>query len=497
MAYKEIRINIRPADFWICSILVLYNFFLKYPYITARDLSWDEPFSVFYSQFDIPRIIKELFQGNNPPLWELILHITTKFTGISESAVRMPSLIFSCFTPVFIYLTGKKLRGVWLGVFGALMFSSNSMQFFYSLAARCYALLGMLTAATIYVSVLLYQEPWKLKYRIWLAALNAMLFYTHYLSVFIIGAQVIAWLFTIGHKPFFKNVFQVFIADLILVIPALIVFAGRATNYSSSSVFNPPDQSVFKQSFYYLFKDARVYNGLILIISVGLVLFFARAFIRKGMLLQNIYPGILLFFMFALPVGITWYYSHTYPFYCERYYLFAGIPLYLFAGYFISSLFRPFGRIWAFLIFIYFINLSYDGMSKMPSDYLLREWKEATLKAKSMQENNPQSIVFIYPLWADLGFSYYYNRSLYNDPYNYNAKLGEKNAYRLWNTDSVEKILDKNAGKTIVYYCDESTKPDSINDGNVRAMMRRNYLKDTSFFYQQCTNVMLFKPAVK
>jgi hypothetical protein len=493
MKYREIKINLRPADFWICCVLVLYNFFLKRPYITSRDLSWDEPFSVFYSQFDIPRIIHELFQGNNPPLWELILHITTKFSGISETAVRMPSLIFSCFTPVFLYHAGKRLRGGWLGIFAALMYSSNSLQFFYSLAARCYALFGMLTAAILFCCILLYQEPWRKKYWYWLGALNALLFYTHYLSVFVIGAEVIAWLFTYHHRPFFRFMFYVLLADLILVLPGLIVLSGRAGNYSGSSVFVPPDQSIFRQAFYYLLNNAKVYNGLMLLLGVGLVLYFSRAFFQKGMKLINIYPAVLLFCMFALPVGITWYYSKTYPFFCERYYLFASLPLYLFGGYMISTLFRPFGRIWAFFIFIYFIRLSYDGFVKMPSDYLLREWQDATLTAKSFQEKTKGSAVFIYPLWADLGFTYYYDRELFKYPDNYNEKLKEKNVYRLWNTDSVEKILDVLPSNSIVYYCDESSKPDSTNDGNIRAMMRRNFKQDTLAFYPQCTNVILFR----
>src|SRR6185436_9629037 len=106
MTTRIININLNRSQPWICLILVAYNFFSKYPFINTRDLSWDEPFSTFYSQYSVPQIITELFRGDNPPFYELFLHYYTSFFGISEIALRMPSLIFSCGTVIFLYYSG-------------------------------------------------------------------------------------------------------------------------------------------------------------------------------------------------------------------------------------------------------------------------------------------------------------------------------------------------------------------------------------------------------
>ena len=91
MATRIIRINLNKSDAAICLVLVAYNFFTKYTDINTRDLSWDEPFSAFYSQYSVPQIITELFKGNNPPFYEIFLHFYTAIFGISEFALRMPS----------------------------------------------------------------------------------------------------------------------------------------------------------------------------------------------------------------------------------------------------------------------------------------------------------------------------------------------------------------------------------------------------------------------
>jgi uncharacterized membrane protein len=90
-------------NFYVPILLVLLNAILKIIFIESRAIANDEPFSIFTAQMDVPALLAELAPGNNPPLYELILHGWIKIFGIGPFAVRFLPYFFSCFTVFFIY----------------------------------------------------------------------------------------------------------------------------------------------------------------------------------------------------------------------------------------------------------------------------------------------------------------------------------------------------------------------------------------------------------
>ncbi len=492
MATKIITIGRNKSNLVLCFLLIAYNFFSKYPFLTLRDLSWDEPFSAFYAQFSVSQIIAELVKGNNPPFYELFLHCYTAVFGISEYALRMPSLLFSCATVGFLYYAGTRLKGKWVGLFVALLFAFNNLQFFYSLAARMYALFSMLVAASIYFSILCYQEPTKKKYFYSLLLVNSIMCYTHYFAGFVILAQVMAWLVTYNNKPFFKNIFFVFCINAMVVSPLLIVFQQRAQGFVSSFAFKPPYPEIWKNIIMNLINGMEVYNSAYTFLAVGLTLYVLFVLFRRKLDFKNAYYFVLLFALFALPLAFTWYYGNTYPLFVDRYYLYATLPLFLFFALSISTFFKPFGALWVPLFFFHLINIYYHQFTRLNNDYMLRHWQDASIKAKELQHASPSSIILIDPLWADLGFSYYYDRTLFYKGNEYNKSLGSRNVFRIWSSDSLSLILNQTKTRDIILYCDESTAVDSTNNGNYRMLQRRGYIKDTAYFFPLCTTVIKF-----
>ena len=136
---------------WVIPILFfLFNVVLRAFGIEINSLAGDEPFSVYFAQMDLPDILRHLRPGNNPPLYELFLHYWIKTFGISEVAVRIPSLIFVSVTAAFLYKIGDEFFTTQAGIVAGVLFSFSNYATYFAHEARVYALFGMLTCISFY-----------------------------------------------------------------------------------------------------------------------------------------------------------------------------------------------------------------------------------------------------------------------------------------------------------------------------------------------------------
>jgi uncharacterized membrane protein len=86
----------------------------------------------------------------HPPLYYFLMKFITSFSGISEIALRLPSVLAGIATVFVIYLIGKKLFTKQIGIVAALLLATSPLHIYYSQEARMYSITALLVSLVVY-----------------------------------------------------------------------------------------------------------------------------------------------------------------------------------------------------------------------------------------------------------------------------------------------------------------------------------------------------------
>lgn len=209
-----------------CLLLLALAIVMRALFIGKTDLGGDESFTLYMAMQSVPDIVRLLCLGDNPPLWELLLHFWTKTFGVSEVAIRTLSLIFSALTIIPIYLLGEKHIHRFAGIAASLSYCFSTFSIYLAHECRVYSLIGFATASSVFLFVSCIHRPKAFKF-ILLTIANLMLMYGHYLSVWII---VMEFLIALGINPIRKKIWKPYLihaASLVLLFAPMfpVLFA--------------------------------------------------------------------------------------------------------------------------------------------------------------------------------------------------------------------------------------------------------------------------------
>ena len=223
------RIKISWDTIWLIPLLIFaVNFILKLIYLDRRDIANDEPFTIFWAQAGLKDIFRMLPTENNPPFHFFLMHFWIKLFGISALSVRFPSLLFSSFTAVIIFLIGKRFYSIFTGISAALIFTFSTMQVYFSHEARVYPLFALLTAISLYIFLIIREKPERKQLYVFLFLTNFILIYSHYFGFFVLLIELISTLITKQRRQ--------------LIMPMFVLMSGLALSYLP--VIYPPASGV-------------------------------------------------------------------------------------------------------------------------------------------------------------------------------------------------------------------------------------------------------------
>jgi mannosyltransferase len=173
---------------WMLAILLL-AFLLRIACLDAQSLWWDEALSVEVGSMNLLSLLENRLNiRNHAPLFFLVLHYWLVI-GRNEFVVRALSVIFGVSGVAGMFALANLVGGKKLGIIGAFALAISPFHIWYSQEVRMYSLAVFLILLIHYFFLRLLHKD-KRKYWLGYGVFTLAALYTHYISLFIIVAQM-------------------------------------------------------------------------------------------------------------------------------------------------------------------------------------------------------------------------------------------------------------------------------------------------------------------
>jgi len=387
-------------------LLVLVNLLLKLLFISSTSIGGDEPFSIYHAQMNISSIINQLTTGNNPPLYEILLHYWISIFGISEFWVRVPSVIFSSLTVLFIYKIGKKCISYEVGLIASLLFTFSNFNLLLAHEARVYSLFAFFTTASMYYFLMIIKQSDNTKNFIKLLTVNLFVIYLHYFGLFIIIIQSIICLFSNNIRRLILKKYLLYALLLFLLyIPNIRVLIVRFYDSSVHGTWvSTPNGIASLYGMIRTFANQPLNTIVCLFLFLSSIILYAIKRKKEEATLKNI---ILLWFLF--PYFFMFIISYWIPMFLDRYLLFISSAFYLLIAFLSVSFFtqKKYNYIVPSIIIVLFIVTFNPNMTNK------RNVRETI--AKTIELKNDSTKVIVSPITFIPNFVYYFDKKIFKD----------------------------------------------------------------------------------
>ena len=149
---------------WLVIIITLIGGILRVFLLANKGLWLDETLSIWVSNHSVVDMLQWIAKiDQHPPLYYLLLHYWIALTGNTPYDVRLLSALFGAGTIPIIYLIGKRISGVVMGLAAAVLLALSPFNIRYAQETRMYTLLAFNAAVAIYALVRLLTDSRSVK----------------------------------------------------------------------------------------------------------------------------------------------------------------------------------------------------------------------------------------------------------------------------------------------------------------------------------------------
>ena len=135
----------------LVGLATLVGFGLRLWNIGALQVYGDGAYSVYLAGLDPASILRLTAQDSHPPVYYLLLWVTTGLAGASELTARLPSVAAGVAAIPLTYAVGARVTGRTAGFGGAWLVALSPFLIYYSRFPRMYTLLAALGLLSVYL----------------------------------------------------------------------------------------------------------------------------------------------------------------------------------------------------------------------------------------------------------------------------------------------------------------------------------------------------------
>ncbi len=174
----------------LAGLFLFVNIVLKLIFADNTSFSYDEIISVKNCDLPFGHIKHEAEWDNNPPFFYYCLWIWHKLFSVSEFASRSLTVLFSAFAIALTVLFAYRHSSLFASACVGICLTASNFLTFYALETRAYSLVFLLSILSAIQYFRAVDQPRNARF-IWLALINFLIIYSHYIAFLSIFFQFI------------------------------------------------------------------------------------------------------------------------------------------------------------------------------------------------------------------------------------------------------------------------------------------------------------------
>ncbi len=267
--------SILKNKWFVLTIIILVGLCLRLSELNDTSFWYDEGFTGDTIKLGWKEMFDVIARDKvHPPLYYVFVKLWSYIFGFTQTGIRSFSVFTGLLTILSSFYLGKEIfdrkKYPVTGLILALVVSISPFFVTYSIEARAYSLIGLVTVLLSLFVFKYISKGFEKKYLVLSILFGLILCFTHYLQmIFVIGLVIssILYVYIYSEKRTNKKFLCIFILVFVLAVILATVFPFREILYSKGIVSSwwIPDvkfTDIFRINYSYLFGVVRYIQGV-------------------------------------------------------------------------------------------------------------------------------------------------------------------------------------------------------------------------------------------